>query len=172
MTPTDTGLRIDSATERDVPLILSFIRELAIYEKLSHEVVATEERLGEDLFGPHPAAEVVIARVGDAPAGFALFFRTYSTFLARPGIYLEDLFVSPEWRGRGVGRALLVHVARLAVERGGGRFEWSVLDWNEPAMGFYRRLGARPMDDWTTYRLTGEALATLAAVDLGGGEAQ
>ena len=162
MTPTDSDVRIDPATEGDVPLILSFIRELAAYEKLSHEVVATDERLREDLFGSRPAAEVVIARVGDAAAGFALFFRTYSTFLARPGIYLEDLFVLPEWRGRGVGRALLVHVARLAVERGCGRFEWSVLDWNDPAIGFYRRLGARPMDDWTMYRLTGDALVTLA----------
>ena len=158
----DSDLRIDAASERDVPLILRFIRELAAYEKLAHECVATEERLRETLFGPHPAAEVLIARVGDTPAGFALFFSTYSTFLARSGIYLEDLFVSPEWRGRGVGRALLVHLARVAVSRGCGRLEWAVLDWNEPAIGFYERLGARPLDDWTTYRLTGDALTTLA----------
>ena len=161
------ALRIDAATERDVSLILGFIKELAEYERLSHEVVATEDGLRETLFGERPAAEVVIARAGmegDAePVGFALYFTTYSTFLGRPGIYLEDLFVSPAWRGRGVGRALLVHLARLAVERRCGRLEWAVLDWNEPAIGFYRRLGARPMDEWTTFRVTGEALTTLAS---------
>ena len=162
MPPSDAEIRIDAATERDVPLILRFVQELAAYEKLAHECVATEERLRESLFGERPAAEVAIARVGEAPAGFALFFSTYSTFLARPGIYLEDLFVSPEWRGRGVGRALLVHLARLAVGRGCGRLEWAVLDWNEPAIGFYERLGARPLDEWTTYRVTGDALIDLA----------
>lgn len=162
MSPPDTRITIDPATARDVPLILSFIRDLAAYEQLSHEVVATEDRLREHLFGPRPAAEVVIARAGDSPAGFALFFPTYSTFLARPGLYLEDLFVSPDFRGRGIGRALLLHLARLAVARGCGRLEWSVLDWNAPAIAFYQRLGARPLDDWTTYRLTGDALTTLA----------
>ena len=156
-------VRIDAATETDVPLILRFIRELAEYERLSHEVVATEERLRETLFGPRRAAEVVIASSGDEPVGFALYFATYSTFLARPGIYLEDLFVLPAWRGHGIGRALLTYLARLAVQRGCGRLEWAVLDWNEPAIGFYRRLGARPLDDWTTFRLTGEALTKLAS---------
>ena len=171
--PGTNRLRIASATVDDVPLILGFIKELAEYERLAHEVVATEERLRETLFGARPAAEVIIARAGvdgaegpvginEEPAGFALSFSTYSTFLARPGIYLEDLFVRPEWRGRGIGRALLTHLARLAVERGCGRLEWAVLDWNEPAIGFYRRLGARPMDEWTTFRLTGEALVKLA----------
>src|SRR6266540_3167088 len=181
--PAPIHLRINSATEADIPLILHFIQELANYERLAHEVVATEDRLRDTLFGPHPAAEVLIARVArsdsspvadraartDAsqsdphePAGFALFFSTYSTFLARPGLYLEDLFVRPHWRGAGIGRALLTHLARLAVQRDCGRLEWAVLDWNEPAIGFYRRLGARPLDDWTTFRLTGDALTTLA----------
>jgi GNAT superfamily N-acetyltransferase len=158
-----TDVRIDRAVEADVPLILRFIQELAEYERLSHEVVATEERLRETLFGPRPAAEVVIARAAGEPVGFALYFTTYSTFLARPGIYLEDLFVLPAWRSRGIGRALLTHLAQLAVRRGCGRLEWAVLDWNEPAIAFYRRLGARPMDDWTTFRLTGDALTRLAS---------
>ena len=163
MTDPIPDLRIDAATVHDVPLILRFIKDLAEYERLSHEVVATEEGLRETLFGDRPAAEVVIARAADQPVGFALFFSSYSTFIGRPGIYLEDLFVSPDWRGRGVGRALLVHLARLAVGRGCGRFEWAVLDWNQPAIDFYRRLGARPMDEWTVYRVTGEALTQLAA---------
>jgi GNAT superfamily N-acetyltransferase len=155
--------RIESARERDVPLILRLIKGLAEYEKLAHEVVATEERLRQSLFGPHPSAEVVIAYVGDEAVGFALFFHTYSTFLAQRGLYLEDLFVLPEWRGRGAGRALLTHLARIAAERGCGRFEWSVLDWNEPAIDFYRSLGAVGLDEWTVFRLDEEALAALAS---------
>jgi GNAT superfamily N-acetyltransferase len=154
--------RIEPAKERDVPLILSFISELADYERLSHEVVATEELLREALFGEHAAAEVHIGYYEDAPACFALFFHNMSTFLGRRGIYLEDLYVKPEFRGRGLGRAMLVHLARLARERKCGRLEWAVLDWNEPAIRFYRNLGASPMDEWTTFRLTGEALDRLA----------
>lgn len=146
----------------DVPLILEFVRGLAEYERLPHAVVATEERLQQTLFGAHPAAEVLLAHRGAEPAGFALYFHNYSTFLARSGIYLEDLFVRPEFRGAGVGRRLLAELARLAVERGCHRLEWSVLDWNEPAIGFYRRLGAVAMDEWTVFRLTGDALGALA----------
>lgn len=156
------GLRIRPAREADVPLVLRFIRELAEYERLLHEVVATEERLSDTLFGARPAAEVVIAEEDDEPVGFALFFHNYSTFLAQPGIYLEDLYVRREARGRGAGRALLAHLARLARERNCGRLEWWVLDWNQPAIRFYRSLGAEPMDDWTVYRLTGDHLARLA----------
>jgi GNAT superfamily N-acetyltransferase len=156
-------LRIERATERDVPLILRLIKELAEYERMSDEVVATEDGLRRTLFGAHPAAEVVVAYAGDEPAGFALFFHNYSTFLAKPGLYLEDLFVVPTFRGRGYGKALLVHLAKLAVERDCGRFEWSVLDWNEPAIGFYKKLGATPMDAWTIMRVTGDALHKLAA---------
>lgn len=157
-----SGIRIRPAAEADVPLILRFIRELAEYEQLLHEVVATEDRLRETLFGARPAAEVVIAEDDGDPLGFALFFHNYSTFLARPGLYLEDLYVRPEARGRGAGRALLAHLARLARERGCGRLEWWVLDWNEPAIRFYRSLGAQPMDDWTVFRLTGADLDRLA----------
>jgi GNAT superfamily N-acetyltransferase len=158
-----TPFRIESATEDDVGLILHLIKELAAYEKLAHEVVATEGNLRESLFGPQPAAEVLIGYAGNEPAGFAIFFQTFSTFVGRPGMYLEDLFVFPEWRGRGLGRALLVHLARIAVDRGYGRMEWSVLDWNELALRVYRALGARPMDEWTVHRLTGDALCELAA---------
>ncbi|HEU0012349.1 MAG TPA: GNAT family N-acetyltransferase [Longimicrobium sp.] len=158
-----SGLRIRAAVEGDVPLVLRFIRELAEYERLLHEVVATEERLRATLFGPRPGAEAVIAEVDGEAAGFALFFHNYSTFLAQPGIYLEDLYVRPEMRGHGVGRALLAHLAALARERGCGRLEWWVLDWNEPAIAFYRRLGAQPMSEWTVFRLTGDALDRLAA---------
>lgn len=154
---------IAPATANDVPLILALIRELADYEKLSDQVSATEAALRASLFGERPAAEVLVARSGGEPAGFALFFPNYSTFLAKPGIYLEDLFVRPAFRGQGIGKALLASVAALAVARGCGRFEWSVLDWNEPAIGFYRRLGARPLDDWTMFRITGAELAALAA---------
>jgi len=156
------AVRIEPATERDVPLILKLIKALAEYERLEHEVKASEASLRESLFGDHRAAEAVLAYAEDAPAGFALWFYTYSTFLARRGLYLEDLFVLPEWRGRGVGRALLAHLARIAVARGYGRMEWSVLDWNEPAIRFYRSIGARPMDEWTVYRLTGESLLNLS----------
>ncbi|HEU4884946.1 MAG TPA: GNAT family N-acetyltransferase [Longimicrobium sp.] len=155
-------LRIRPATESDVPLVLRFIRELAEYERLLHEVVATEEAQRDTLFAARPAAEVVIAEEDGEPLGFALFFHNYSTFLAQPGLYLEDLYVRPEARGRGAGRALLAHLARLAKERGRGRLEWWVLDWNESAIRFYRSLGARPMDDWTVFRLTGGDLARLA----------
>lgn len=157
--------RIEQAGEKDVPLIHAFIRELAEYERLSHEVVATEASLRETLFGERPAAEVVIGYEGDAPVGFALFFHNFSTFLSRRGLYLEDLYVRPESRGKGMGRAMLVHLARLARERGCGRFEWAVLDWNEPAIRFYKSLGAEAMDDWTTFRLTGAALERLAGYD-------
>jgi GNAT superfamily N-acetyltransferase len=155
-------LEIRAATEVDVPLLLSLIKELAEYERLSHQVVATEEALRESLFGKRPVAEALLAYLEDDAAGFALFFHTFSTFLGRPGIYLEDLYVKPEFRGAGVGRALLVHVAKLATERGCGRLEWSVLDWNEPAIGFYRGVGASPLSGWTVYRVAGEALEELA----------
>jgi len=154
--------RIAPATESDIPLILTFIKGLAEYEGLDHEVVATEESLRESLFGPQAGAEAVIAYSASEPVGFAVFFHNYSTFLGRSGLYLEDLFVLPEWRGRGLGRALLGYVARIAVTRDYGRLEWSVLDWNEPAIRFYRALGARPMDAWTIYRLTGAALEQLS----------
>ena len=155
-------LEIRPATEQDVPLILSLIRELAEYERLSHEIVATEEILRDSLFGARPAAEVLLGYVGDDPAGFALFFHSFSTFLGRPSIYLEDLYVRPEFRGAGVGRVFLRHLARLAKDRGCGRLEWWVLDWNEPAIKFYEELGAVPMGDWTVYRIAGEALDELA----------
>ena len=153
--------RIERATVRDVPLILQLIKELAEYEKMSSDVTATEGGLREALFGARPAADVIIAYAGDVPAGFALFFPNYSTFLGKPGLYLEDLFVRPEFRGHGYGLGLMKYLARTAVERGCGRFEWSVLDWNEPAIGFYKKLGAVALDDWTTFRVTGEALARL-----------
>jgi len=154
---------IRDATKADVPLILGFIRELAEYEKLLHEVVATEDGLQETLFGAKPGAEVVIAEVDGAPVGFALFFHNYSTFAGRPGIYLEDLYVRPEARGKGVGAALLAHLAALAVERGCARLEWAVLDWNRPAIAFYEKLGAKAMDDWTVFRVSGEPLRRLGA---------
>ena len=155
-------ITVKPATPDDTPLILSFIRELAAYEKLAHEVTATEDQLRQTLFGDRPAAEAVIASLDDEPVGFAVFFPTYSTFLARPGLYLEDLFVRPAARGAGVGRAVLKYLARLTVERGWGRLEWSVLDWNEPAIAFYKKMGARPMDEWTIFRMTGGALERLA----------
>jgi GNAT superfamily N-acetyltransferase len=151
------------AVRADVPEILRLIKALAEYEKLSGDVVATEAALAQTLFGDRPAAEVLLAEEGGRAVGFALFFQNYSTFLARPGIYLEDLFVEPALRGRGIGKALLQAVARLAVERGCGRFEWAVLDWNAPAIGFYESLGARPMNDWTVMRVTGEALKRLGS---------
>lgn len=153
---------IRPATASDPPLILALIRELADYERLAHEVTATERDLRESLFGEHPAAEVVIAEWQGETAGYALFFHNYSTFLCKRGLYLEDLFVRPAFRGRGIGKALLTHLAGLAVDRGCARFEWAVLDWNEPAIGFYKRLGAVPMADWRVMRVTGEALTRLA----------
>jgi GNAT superfamily N-acetyltransferase len=155
--------RIERASEGDLPLILRFIKDLAEYEKLSEQVVATEATLRQSLFGDSPAAEVVIAYAGNKPAGFAIFFQSFSTFLGLPGLYLEDLFVLPEFRGHGIGRGLLVHLAGLAVDRGYGRMEWSVLDWNQLALGVYRKAGAIPMDEWTVHRLTGDALHRLAA---------
>ncbi len=156
------GLSIRRAVVDDVPLILALIRELAEYEKLAHEVVATEDGLRASLFGERPYAETLIAEQDGQPAGFALFFHNYSTFLGQTGLYLEDLYVRPEFRGRGIGLALLRELAALALERGCGRLEWWVLDWNEPAIEFYRKLGAQPMDDWTVYRLSGDALRALA----------
>lgn len=151
------------ATRDDVGLIMNFVRALADYERASDKVAATEASLGEALFGALPAAECVIAEHDRTAVGFALFFHNFSTWVGQSGLYLEDLFVVPEARGLGVGKALLAHVAALAVARGCTRFEWAVLDWNEPAIGFYRSLGAQPLDEWTVYRLTGDALATLAA---------
>jgi GNAT superfamily N-acetyltransferase len=158
----DQAFRIELATERDIPVILELIKGLAEYEKLAHEVVATEEGLRESLFGSHRVAEVLIGYAGAKAVGFAVFFHNYSTFLGRPGIYLEDLFVLPEWRRRGLGTQLLGRIAHTAVERGYGRLEWAVLDWNESAIKFYKKLGARPMHEWTVFRVTGEALERLA----------
>jgi len=159
-TPEDLSIR--PATEDDVPLVLQFIQDLADYERLRHEAVATQDDLRRHLFGTRPVAEVVFAEVEGEAVGFALFFTSFSTFLGRPGLYLEDLFVRPEWRGRGIGRRMLAHLARLTRDRGYGRLEWWVLDWNESAIGFYHGLGARAMDEWTTFRLAGEALERLA----------
>ena len=145
-----------------MPVILSFIRQLAEYERLSHEAVMTEEVLRESLFGSRPAAEVLLGYSGDRPVAFAVFFHNFSTFLGRSGLYLEDLFVIPEMRGKGFGRALLVELAKIARERNCGRFEWAVLDWNEPAIKFYKAIGAVPMDEWTIFRVTGDALKRLA----------
>ncbi|HEY5101172.1 MAG TPA: GNAT family N-acetyltransferase [Steroidobacteraceae bacterium] len=156
------GVSIRPAEETEVGLVLQFIRELAEFEHLTHEVVATEDALRRTLFGERRFAEVVFACVGGAPVGFALFFHSFSTFLARPGIYLEDLYVKPALRGRGVGGALLSWLARAALERGCGRLEWAVLDWNEAAIGFYHKLGAVVRDEWKTCRVDGIALARLA----------
>lgn len=153
---------IRAAEPADVPVIAELIRGLARFEKLEDQVALTEELLAAGLFGARPYAESVLAELDGRPAGFALFFHNFSTFLARPGLYLEDLFVVPEHRGQGIGRALLAHLARLAVERGCGRVEWAVLDWNKEAISFYERLGARANAEWTTYRVTGEALQRLA----------
>jgi GNAT superfamily N-acetyltransferase len=152
-----------SAVAADVPLILDFIRQLAEYERLASAVTATEAVLRDTLFGPKPSAEVLIAESGGEPAGFAVFFHTYSTFHGRPGLYLEDLFVLPRWRRQGLGRRLLAELARIAVDRGCPRFEWSVLDWNEMALRVYRSVGAAPLDQWTVQRLEGDALQALAA---------
>ena len=156
------SLAIRPATPADLPLIAELIRALAEYEKLAGKVRFDEAVLGEKLFGPRPYAEVLIGEVDNEAQGFALFFHNFSTFEGRPGIYLEDLFVRPEARGRGLGKALLTELARLAVERGCARLEWWVLDWNEPSIGFYTSLGARPMDEWTVMRVDGSALSALA----------
>ena len=155
-------LSIRPAAPADLPLIAEFIRDLAAYEKLSHEVRFDEAKLGEKLFGPRPYAEVVIGELDGAPQGFALFFHNFSTFEGRPGIYLEDLFVRPEARGSGLGKALLAHLAQLCSTRDCARLEWSVLDWNAPSIGFYQRLGAKLMDEWTVMRVDGDALTKLA----------
>jgi GNAT superfamily N-acetyltransferase len=156
------SITLRAARPSDVPVILRFIQGLAKYEKLAHLCIATEAELTETLFGPRPYAEVVLGFWNGEAAGFALFFHNYSTFLAKPGIYLEDLFVDPEYRGKGLGKALLKDLGRLAVERNCGRIEWSVLDWNESSINFYKSLGAAPMDEWTSYRVTGDALIRLA----------
>jgi GNAT superfamily N-acetyltransferase len=154
---------ICAAAVDDVPVIFSFIKKLADYEKLAHEVVATEQSLRETLFGARKTAEVAIGYFEKKPVGLVLFFHNYSTFLGKPGLYIEDLFVDESYRRRGFGAALLGHVARLAIERNCGRLEWSVLDWNQPAIDFYKKLGAVPMSDWTVFRVTGRKLATLAS---------
>lgn len=153
---------IHEATATDVPLILSFIKGLGEYEKLNHEVVATEEGLCESLFGENPKAEVILGFYQNEPVAFALFFHNFSTFLGKPGLYLEDLFVKPEYRGKGFGKVILTYLAKLTRERNCGRLEWSVLDWNEPALKFYRSIGSRRMDEWTVQRLDGENLEKLA----------
>jgi GNAT superfamily N-acetyltransferase len=158
MSSAEADLTLRAATPDDLATILMFIRALAHYEKLDHQVVATEDLLRAHLFGARPMAEVILAERNGEPVGFALFFANFSTFLGRPGLYLEDLYVHEHERGRGVGRRLLQHLARLAIDRGWGRMEWAVLDWNEPAIGFYRRLGATLLDDWRICRLTGTAL--------------
>ena len=155
-------LSITPATPADVPAILSFIRELAEYEKLLDRVTATDQLLHETLFGARPYAEVLMARLDGSPVGYALFFHNYSTFLARPGVYLEDVYVRPAFRGRGVGKALLREVARVAQQRNCGRLEWSVLDWNKPSIDFYLSLGAKPLDEWTMFRLDEQGIAALA----------
>jgi GNAT superfamily N-acetyltransferase len=154
---------IRAAVVEDVPVILSFVKKLADYEKLAHEVVATEQSLRETLFGARKTAEVAIGYFEKKPVGLVLFFHNYSTFLGKPGLYIEDLFVDDLYRKRGFGAALLGHVARLAIERNCGRLEWSVLDWNQPAIDFYKKLGAIPMSDWTVSRVTGRSLGTLAS---------
>jgi len=159
------SLRIAAATEPDVPVLLSFVKKLADYERLTDQVEATEDHVRSALFGPNRVAEALLAYLGDEPVAFAVFFHNFSTFLGRPGIYLEDLFVDPPHRGKGIGKALLIELARLAKARNCGRLEWAVLDWNDSAIEFYRRLGAIPMEDWTIYRVTGDALIRLASED-------
>lgn len=157
-------MKIRAATREDIPTILQLIRDLAEYERAPNEVTATEEQLVDVLFGKRPSAEVVLGFEDGVAVGFAVFFHNFSTWLARPGLYLEDLFVKPEERGKGYGRALLVHLANIARDRGCGRMEWAVLDWNEPAIEFYRALGAVPMKEWTVFRLTRDGIAGLAEV--------
>ncbi len=157
-----SNVRIRFAVQDDIPVILNFIKQLAIYEKLEHEVTADEQILNESLFGTRPVAEVILAETETQAVGFALFFHSFSTFLGKPGIYLEDVFVMPESRGQGIGKTILSFLASLAVERNCGRLEWSVLDWNTPAIEFYKNLGAIPMDDWTVFRVSGDTLLGLA----------
>ena len=160
------GLEIRAATEADSAVVLQMIRDLAEYEKLSGAVVATEDRIRATLFGAHPAADVLLAYQGAECVGFAVFFETFSTFLAASAVYLEDIFVKPQARGRGVGLALMARVAAFAKQRGCGRLEWEVLDWNQPSIDFYRKLGAAPVEGWTKYRLKDQALERLAAIPL------
>jgi GNAT superfamily N-acetyltransferase len=157
-------IRVRPATPDDVPLIVTFIHELASYEKLAHEVVTREADMHAALFGERPVIEAVIASADGEPVGYALFFPTFSTFLGKPGLYLEDLYVRPAARGAGAGRRLLEHLARVVVERGWGRLEWSVLDWNEPSIAFYKKMGAKAMDEWTVFRISGEELKRLAGI--------
>lgn len=164
-----SGFHIRQATPADIPVVHWFIRQLAEYERLLHEAVMTEETLRESLFGERPVAEVLLGYYEDKPVAFAVYFHNFSTFLGRPGLYLEDLFVIPDMRRRGFGRAMLVELAKIARQRNCGRFEWCVLDWNEPAIDFYKNLGAVPMNEWTVFRVTGEALERLAGSE--GGEA-
>ena len=154
---------VRSACEADLPVIIQFIHELALYEKLEQEITSNIERMRRDLFGSKPVAEVLIAEWAGEPVGFALFFQNYSTFLGKPGLYLEDLFVQPAFRGRGLGKALILKIAALAVERDCGRFEWAVLDWNQPSIEFYKALGAKPMSEWTIFRLSGDELKKYAS---------
>jgi GNAT superfamily N-acetyltransferase len=158
------GYVIRSVTPDDMDVLANLVHELAVYEKLEQHAQATPDDFRRHLFGPRPAAEAALAEVSGEPVGFALWFTTFSTFRGQPGIYLEDLFVRPQYRGKGIGKALLAHLARLAIERGGGWMGWSVLNWNEPSIGFYDALGAWPMKEWTTYRLDGEPLRRLAAI--------
>ena len=158
-----SAVQVRVATADDVALVHRLMRGLAVYEKLEHALVSTEADLAEALFGAHPACEALVAEVEGKPVGFALYYRNYSTFVGKPGLYLEDLFVVPEARGKGAGKALLARLATITVERGYARLEWAVLDWNDPAIGFYKSLGAVPMDEWTVYRMSGQALASLAA---------
>jgi GNAT superfamily N-acetyltransferase len=160
--PAPMSITLRPATPSDIPLILALIAELAEYEKLAHEAIADAASIERDLFGERPYAEVLITEVDGEGAGFALFFHSYSTFLGKPGLYLEDLFVRPQFRGRGLGKRLMRELARIALERGCGRFEWSVLDWNAPSIAFYRSLGAVGMDEWTVQRVSGDALRALA----------
>lgn len=169
LVPTDRmpqDLQIRPATEADVRVTLDFIRELAEYEKLLDEATVTEELLRSNLFGAHPRAEVILACESGQPVGFALYFHNFSTFVGKPGIYLEDLFIRPAFRGKGYGKALMIYLARLMIERDCGRFEWSVLDWNQPSLEFYRSIGAVPMDEWTVQRMTGAQVTALAALPL------
>lgn len=160
------NVRIVPAEQKDIPLILTFIRKLAEYEKLLDRVVADESSLRNALFGARPAAEVILAYIDEQAVGFAIYFQTFSTFMARSGIYLEDLFIEPGYRSRGVGTALLIYLAQLTVQRGCARLSWAVLDWNQPAIKFYRKLGAVPLDEWTVFELSGAALDRLARTDL------
>src|SRR4051794_7359738 len=165
MNESEQALHIRSATRADIPLILQLIRDLATYERAPNDVVTTEDGLQDVLFGEKPSAEVRLAFEAETAVGFAVFFQNFSTWLGRPGLYLEDLFVRPEHRGKGYGRALLVDLAKIARDRDCGRMEWAVLDWNEPAIQFYRKLGAQPMNEWTVFRLTGDGIANLASSD-------